>query len=163
MDQFIQSASEELGVPQETGTAATKGLLGLLQDQMDDDAFGQLAGALPGVGALLGGGEESGDAGGGLGGALGGMLGGALGGGAPDAGGGGGGLLGGGGLGGMLGGAMGDMGGLGAIMQLASSGLEKEQLGTFVQLFLNYVQSEAGQEMVGKIVEGVPALKAVLG
>lgn len=166
MDQFIESASDELGVSQETGTAATKGLLGLLRDQMDDDAFGQLAGALPGVGALLGGdakeeGGALGGLGGGLGGSLGGMLGGATGGGSGAGGGALGGL--GGGLGGMLGGAMGDMGGLGAVMQLASSGLDKEQLGTFVQLFLNYVQSEAGQEMVAKIVQSVPALKAVLG
>lgn len=162
MQQFIDLATSQLGVSQETGSTATRGLLGMLSEQMDDGAFSQLTSALPGAEAFLGGGQESG-------GGLGGMLGGALGG--QSAGGGLGGMLGGalggggaaGGLGGMLGGAMGGAGGLGAMMALASSGLEKEQLGTFVQLFFNYVKSEAGQEMVKKIIASVPQLAAFAG
>ena len=147
MQQFIDLATSQLGVSKETGATATRGLLGMLSDQMDDGAFSQLTSALPGAEAFLGGGQESG-------GGLGGMLGGALGGGGGGAAG---------GLGGMLGGAMGGAGGLGALMALASSGLEKEQLGTFVQLFLNYVKSEAGQEMVKKIISSVPQLAAFAG
>ncbi|MCO4768433.1 MAG: DUF2780 domain-containing protein [Deltaproteobacteria bacterium] len=153
MQEFIKLAASQLGVSEDTGNAATKGVLGMLQDGMDGGDFGSLTSALPGAAELLGGGDD----GGGLGGALGGMLGGALGGGDP----------GGGGLGGMLGGALG--GGLGdnpmlaAVMQLAASGLDKEQAGPFIQLFLKFVQDKAGDGLLEKVLAAVPALKALGG
>ena len=153
MQEFIKLAASQLGVPEETGSAATKGVLGMLKDGMDGGDFGSLTSALPGAADLLGGGEE---AGGGLG-ALGGMLGGALGGGG-DAGGGLGGML-----GGALGGALGDNPALAAVMQLASSGLDKDQAGPFIQLFLNFVQQKAGDGLLEKVLAAVPALKALGG
>jgi len=172
MQDFIKMAAGQLGVSEETSSSATKGVLGMLKSNMDGGDFGALAGALPGnIGALLGGGDaaDKGEAGGGLGGALGGMLGGGgggalggalggmLGGGGAAAGATGGGL--GGALGGMLGGDSG--GALAAAMQLASSGLGKEQAGQFVTLFLNHIKSEAGAEMLSKVLSAVPQLKAL--
>lgn len=50
---FIQSASSKLRVSEESAAAATGGLLWIIKNEMPVDAFGELAGELPGAAALL--------------------------------------------------------------------------------------------------------------
>jgi hypothetical protein len=155
MQDFIKMATAQLGVSETTGTQATKGVLGMLQNSMGGADFAQLTQALPGAGALLGGAPAGAAAGGGLGGMLGGALGGALGGGGAPAGGA--------GLGGMLGGMFGEAGSLAAIIELASSGLGKDQAGPFVQLFLDYVKKQGGQDILAKVLAAAPELAKLVG
>ena len=60
---FIQMAMSNLGTSEETVSAATGGLLGILKDNVAGGDFDQLLGALPGAEGLLGGGSSSGGGG----------------------------------------------------------------------------------------------------
>ncbi len=74
MQEFIQLAVSQLGISENSAKTATGGVLEMVKDQVSDEDFGKLAGAVPGLSDMLGGGG-----GGGLGGLMGaasGMLGG---------------------------------------------------------------------------------------
>lgn len=62
--------------------------------------------------------------------------------------------------GGLLGGQLGGAASLLPLIQ--GSGLSGDQAGSFVSLFMNYVKSEAGADMLQKILKGVPQLKSLL-
>lgn len=163
MQDFINMASQQLGISTQQSTSATAGILGMLQKNMGGGDFGKLLGNLPGAGDLLakaGGGSSGGSGGGGLGGMLGGMLGGGGGGG------GGGNALGGimqaaGGLLGGKGGGGDTLGMLGGV--LGSSGLSMDKLAPLMGMFMQYVQGKAGQGGVNSILGALPDLKKFVG
>lgn len=131
MNEFIQLAAKQLGVSEDTSKSATGGMLGLLKDKLDGGDFSQLVNALPGAEALVPSGAKAGAQG-----AIGGLM-------------------------GAVSGALGGGGGsLGALAQLASTGLKMDQIGTFASLFLGFVKSKAGQDLVAKILGSIPELKA---
>lgn len=132
MQDFIQSAVGQLGIDEGTAQSATSSLLGLLKDQGDDAAAGQLMSALPGADGLA---RQAGGAVGGLGGAMG-------------------------GLGAMLGGSAGSA--MGAVSALQSSGLSGDQLGPFVSMFVGYAREKAGPDVVERLLSSVPALKQLI-
>jgi len=130
MNEFIQLVSQQLGVSAETSKSATGGMLGLLKDKLEGGDFSKLVTALPEQ--LVPTGAKAGAQG-----ALGGLM-------------------------GAVSGALGGGGGgsLGALAQLAGTGLKPEQVGTFASLFLGFVKSKAGQDLVAKILGSIPELKA---
>jgi len=132
MNEFIQLVSQQLGVSAETSKSATGGMLGLLKDKLEGGDFSKLVTALPGAEQLVPTGAKAGAQG-----ALGGLM-------------------------GAVSGALGGGGGgsLGALAQLAGTGLKPEQIGTFASLFLGFVKSKAGQDLVAKILGSIPELKA---
>jgi len=138
---FVRSAAGEMGVSESQAESATGGVLKALESGASGSDFQSLLGALPGASDLLskvgsGGGGESG-------GGLGGLLGAA----ASLTGGGGGGL-----------GAA-----AGALSMLQGSGISSDKLGGFVSMFLKFAQSKAGKELIGRLLDGAPALKALIG
>ena len=137
MEQFIQQAVSQLGISDDQARSATGGVLGMLKDNLEGDTFSDLLGKLPGAESLV----DSADSGGGGGG---GLLGGALG-----------------GLGSALGGQLGGAASLLSLIQ--GSGLSGDQAGSFVSMLMNYVKSEAGTELLDKVLKGVPQLKSLLG
>jgi len=149
MQDFIQMAAGQLGISEDSGQSATSGILGLLQDKMGDDDFSGLTSALPGAAQMLAPKEPAGF------GALG-ALGGLLGGGDKDEGPGLGALAG-------LAGSLTGNPSLGALGKLADAGLDLGKVAPFVGLFLQYVQSKAGQEMVGRLLSAMPELRGIGG
>ena len=64
----------------------------------------------------------------------------------------------------MLGGGGGGLGGaLGAVSALTGSGLSADKMGALLPLFLNFAKSQAGEGLVGRLMEGAPALKKLIG
>jgi hypothetical protein len=138
---FIQSAASQIGAGEAATESATGAILQVFQDKADSGDFQQLLDKVPGAGALLskvssGGGAEP-EGGGGM---LGGLMGGAAS-----------------GLGGSLG------AGAGILSLLQKSGLGSDKLGALLPLLLNFLKSEAGEALVGRIVGKVPELKALMG
>lgn len=146
MQEFIEAVAGNLGVGQETAQAATGGLLGLLKENTDADTFGEVMGKLPGAAETMQA-AQSADTGGG-GGLMGG-LGDALGGGLGDA------------LGGMLGGGGGQA--LGALEALSKSGLDMEKIGSFIEMFKEYVLPKLGPDLLKKLAGSIPGLGDLLG
>ncbi len=137
---FIQSAASQIGVGEAATESATGAILQVFQDKADSGDFQQLLDKVPGAGALLskvasGGTEQPGG-----GGMLGGMLGSAAS-----------------GLGGSLG------AGAGILSLLQKSGLGSDKLSALLPLLLQFLKSEAGEALVGRILGQVPELKALLG
>ncbi|MEN6642967.1 MAG: DUF2780 domain-containing protein [Armatimonadia bacterium] len=62
---------------------------------------------------------------------------------------------------GSLGGTLGTVGGL--IAPLTKSGLTQDKASGFIQMFLDYVRSKAGADLLGRIVGQVPGLSALAG
>lgn len=167
MQDFINMAASQLGISNQQSSAATAGILGVLQQKMGGGDFNSLLGNLPGAGDILkqATGGAMGSGGGGSSGGLGGMLGGILGGGSsssssnPL-----GGIMqaAGGLLGGNKGGGGGDvLGLLGGV--LGNSGIGLDKLGPFVGLFMQYVQGQAGQGGLNSILGALPDLKKFIG
>ena len=133
---FIQMAVHDLGVPEGTVKTATTALLGAVEKEADAGDFSQLLGAIPGAAGLLNSSGGTGS-GGGLPGGLVEQAGSAL--------------------GGNLGGAVGLLG------ALQGSGLNTDQFGPFVSLFLKFVNSKAGRELAGRLLAQVPQLAKLAG
>jgi Protein of unknown function VcgC/VcgE (DUF2780) len=182
MQEFIQMAAQQLGISQQQSTAATGGMLGLIQKSMGGSDFNGLLGQLPGasnlLGQVMGGGSAPAPSAPASGVGLGGMLGGLLGGGGGSSAGGiagaVGGLLGGGSGGssnplGAVASLLGGSGGGGAASALSalgvlnSAGLSMDKIGPFVQMFLGYVQNNAGAGAQASIMNALPDLKKLLG
>jgi hypothetical protein len=70
------------------------------------------------------------------------------------------GTLGGGGMMGGLTSAMGQSGG--ALAALRGSGLSASQAGPFVKMLVDYARQKAGPEIVERVVDKVPAIKAMI-
>lgn len=62
---------------------------------------------------------------------------------------------------GSLGGALGSVGGL--IAPLTKAGLSQDKASGFIQMFLEYVRSQASPELLERIVGQVPALSSLAG
>ena len=131
IQEFIQMAAQNLGASESSVTAAASAVLGAVGKEADGGDFQQLLGAIPGAAGLLkgSGGTESG------GGLLGGLMGQA-----------------GSALGGNLGAAVGLLG------MLQGTGLKSDQFGPFVSLFLKFVESKAGKDLVGRLLSQAPQL-----
>lgn len=134
MKELIDQITKSLGIDEQTATSVTGGLLGAIKKEGDPNLVSQLFQKLPGAEALVG----------------------------QAAGGGGGGMLG--GLMGSIGKATGmDLGGAAGLAGLLSkSGLKSDQIGSLVTMFLSFLKSKAGAELVEKVVAQVPALKQLV-
>ncbi|PLX83842.1 MAG: hypothetical protein C0617_09950 [Desulfuromonas sp.] len=133
---FIQMASQNLGINQETASAATGGILGFMKEKVGGADFDELLGRLPGAENLLHGSEEGAEE------HHEGMMGGLMkkvtemlhiGGGA--------------GLAGMLGG----------------SGLDAAKLGPFVSMFVGFLKENANGGLAGRLLDKVPELSKFMG
>ena len=132
---FVRSAAANIGATEGETKEATGGILQALQGGAQGGDFDALLSAIPGAADLLPSGGSSGG---------GGLLGGAAS------------MLSGGGGGG-LGGA------LGALTAMSGSGLSTDKLSSLATLFMNFAKSEAGAELIGRLLDGAPALKKLLG
>lgn len=134
MKELIDQITGALGIDAQTATSLTGGMLGAIRKEGDPDLVSQLFQKLPGAEALIG----------------------------QAAGGGGGGLLG--GVMGSIGKAAGiDLGGAAGLAGLfANSGLKSDQIGTLVTMFVGFLKSKAGAELVEKLLAQVPALKQLV-
>ena len=136
MKELIDQITSQLGVPESNASAATSGVLELIQNNAGEGDFKELLSKLPGASSLL---EQSASSGAQQS-AAGGLLGGVLGAAAS-------------GLGGKLGAAVGLMDVLG------KSGIGSDQSGNFLSLFMNFVKSKAGGELLGRVLGNLPELK----
>lgn len=138
IEDFIQSATTDLGVSEGAARSGVGAVLQMLQQKSDSGDFQQLLGSMPGAEALLskarGASAGAGESGG-LGGALGGLS--SLVGGGSDL--------------------------AGALSLLQGSGLSTDQLGPFVSKFVEFAKSSAGQALVGSILGKVPEIAKFLG
>lgn len=136
IQEFIQMAAQNLGASESSVTSATSAVLGVVEKEADGADFQQLLGAIPGAADLLkgSGGTESG----------GGLLGGLMGQAGPA-------------LGGNLGAAVGLLG------MLQGTGLKPDEFGPFVSLFLNFLKSKAGKDLLGRLLSQAPQLAKLAG
>lgn len=136
IQEFIQMTSQNLGVSENAVKPATAAILGTLRKEAAPGDFEQLLAALPGASDLLG--EQTGE------GKSGGLLGGLM----QHA-------------GAALGGGIGTSAGLLGMLQ--GTGLRADQFGPFVSLFLQFVQSKAGKDLVGRLLARAPELAKLAG
>jgi hypothetical protein len=130
MQEFIQQATQTLGISEATTKAATGRLLGFLDDNGPKAEVGQLLDKLPGARELMSNSAPS--AGGGM-------------------------------LGSLAGAASALGGGGGAASLLAAiqqSGLGAGSAPQLVSMFVSYAKAKAGDDLVGRILNAVPALAA---
>jgi hypothetical protein len=142
MQEFIQMAVKQLGINENQATAATGGILQMIQKHAAPADAKQLIGGLPGADALLQKapqvlGSSSGAGGGGM---LGGVLGKAS---------------------SMLGGQAG--GALGAMAMLQQSGLDMKKAGSLVSLFFNFAKGKLGADLIGRVLGKLPELAKIAG
>ena len=129
---FVDQAAGKLGVSSVDAGTAVSGVLGLIQDKASADDAASLMQAIPGASDLLGARKAEAAQGGGLGGMLG-------------------------SVGGLLGGKAGSALSVMSIFQNAN--MDTGQAGSLVQMLVGYLQENAGQELIGRILEQVPDLK----
>ena len=130
---FIEQAAGTLGVSSDEAGTAASGVLDLIKDKADPSDVTALISALPGAETFLGGSSKSGGLAGGLLGAASGLL------------------------GGKAGTALTVM----SIFQKA--GMDSNQAGSFLGMFMDFITKNAGGDLVGRILEQVPDLKKVVG
>ncbi|MBZ0269042.1 DUF2780 domain-containing protein [bacterium] len=133
---FLSLASSQLGMTEETTRSATGGLLSFIGDKANPQDFQSLLGALPGAEALTKSAGKPSGGGGGLKGAISGLAGSA-------------------GLG-KFGAAA------GLLAKLKGSGMDMDQAGPFVGMFIDFAKKNVDGALIGKILESVPDLKKVL-
>ena len=135
LQDFIATASQQLGADQSQVKSATGGLLKMLKDQGDGADVSSLFSKIPGAEALMGSAPKEEAAGGG-------MLG---------------------GLAGMATSALGGSGGsAGLLGKLLGSGLDMGKLTSFVPMFFNFAKEKAGGDLVGRLLSKVPDLKSLV-
>jgi hypothetical protein len=134
---FIKTAASQIGASESATESGTGSILQALQGGADAGDFQQLLQKVPGAAGVLSKTTGGGDAGGG---GLGGLLGSAA---------------------SSLGGSLG--GGAGILAMLQKSGLGSDKLGALLPLLLQFLKSEAGESLVGRIFGKAPELKALMG
>jgi hypothetical protein len=141
MNEFIQMVTSSLGTSEGTARSATGSLLGFIRDQVGNAEFSQLAQKLPGATDLLQSGatQATGESGG-----LGDMLGGLAGKVASS-----------------VSGDLGSAAGLAGMLK--GSGLELDQTGSFVTMFVDFARDKIGPELVDGLLKKLPELKKLLG
>ena len=140
MEEFIQLATEKLGVSEESVKSAMGAILGLVQKNADGDDFQQLLDKLPGVEGLLSSSGQADSSEEGSGGLLSGLMR---------------------GVGSVIGGKVGDA--LGAASVLNESGLGLGHLGSLVTMFTEFARERVGSELVDKLLANVPGLPGLKG
>lgn len=162
MDDIIKTLAGQLGLSTEQAAGGAGAVINMIRDGIDANDFKKLATMVPEISGWMKAAPKAGDAAGGAG--IGGV-------------GGGGGLLeqagdllgsltggSGGGAGAGAGGVLGSLGGLaGLIGALGKLGIDPETAAKFVPTLLQFLQSKAGSELLGKILANVPALKNLGG
>ncbi len=135
MNEFIQLATSKLGTHEDIARSATGSLLGFIQGQLGKNDFSQLIEKLPGASDLLEQSSAKARAASGLGGMLGDLA-------------------------GQVASAVGsDLGAAtGLVAQLEESGLELDQAGSFVTLFIDFVRGKLGSGFVDGILQELPEL-----
>ena len=134
LQSFLSETSAKMGVSLDSTKSATSVLLGLVGQKAGEDQLAALTDKIPGLTALRRAPQESTRSGG-----LGGMIS---------------------GLGQAMTGAPGDkLGGVASLLgAFQDSGLDLNQSGTFVNLFFSFAKSQAGKEIVDRIVGKMPEL-----
>jgi hypothetical protein len=132
---FLKQASETIGLSDDSTKTATGALLNLVGEKAGKDDLNELVGKIPGAESLLS--ETKGSGSGGMLGGLGKAVSGAL--------------------GGKLGGAASVLG------AFKSSGLDMEQSTKLVTMFFGFAKTQAGGDVVGRILNKIPELKKLLG
>jgi len=135
MQELIQMVMSQMGTSEEGATGAVGGIMGMIRDEADPDDFAELQQKVPGTEEVIQKAEAQ-EGGGGIGGLLGGAA-------------------------SMVGGAGG--GALDLMGILGKAGIDADQAGPLVGMVLNYLKSEAGQELVGRILGQVPQLARLAG
>jgi hypothetical protein len=134
MDEFIQMAVDKLGVNEDTARKATGGLLSFLQKHADSGVMQELFSKIPGAKELVQqapqqGGENKGGEGGGM-------------------------------LGRAMGAVSEKLGGTAGLMGvLKQSGLGTDKIGSFVNMFIQFVRDKAGSDVADKLLSSVPQLQ----
>ncbi len=137
MEEFIQSLSQRLGLPETVVRQSASVLLGLIKEHTQGTTYEKFVTMIPGADSLANAPSPTGENAGGL---LGGLLSAA---------------------GGMLGGQTADL--AKAAAALKESGLETSQIPTFITGFIDEAREMAGPETVARILESFPALGTFLG
>jgi len=136
LQSFINQAAGTIGVSATDAGTATSGILGLIQDKANTADASQLLKALPGAADFLGKAEANSSAGG--------MMGSLMG-----------------AAGGLLGGKAGSALSVLGIFQKAN--MNTDQAGGFAGMFMDYVTKNAGNDLVGRILDQIPDLKKLIG
>ncbi len=132
IQELIGQVTSQLGMDEGGAQNAVGSLMGFVKDQAGDEVFSKLEGAIPGVSDLAsntGEGESSGGLMGGLMGAASSMLGDKLGGAA------------------------------GLVGALTNTGLEGDQMGSFVGIVTNFIKDKAGDGIFASLLDAVPEVK----
>lgn len=134
MNEFIQMATSNLGLSEDSARSATSGLLQLIQEQVGGDAAKQLMQQLPGSQGLLE--KASGET---LSTGLGGVVS---------------------KIGSMFGGNLGVSAGVIGI--LGKAGLSADKIGPFASLFVEFLRNKAGAGPVDRVLDRLPELKEIV-
>lgn len=134
MHEFLQMASERIGIREDTARSASSRILEVLREYGEDGDVEALLAKLPDVESLWGA-ESNGHSAGLLG------------------------LLAGGG-GSRLGANLGAL--AGAVTSPRHSGISGAQLGSLVKLFVGYAREHAGDELVDRLLDQAPVLKTLV-
>lgn len=137
MEELIQMATTQLGLPEERVRSATGGLLQMMQGNSDEKDFSTLLQQVPGADKLVKAAPAA------DGGESGGMLGGLLNTAAAA-------------VGGKAGSALGFAG------IMSQSGLDAGQLGSLGAMLLPFLKGKVGGEVLGKLVSRIPELNSLL-
>jgi hypothetical protein len=145
IDQFIQQATQQLGISGDQAKSATGGLLGMIKQHAPAGEFSQLLNKVPGAEQLVNqfGNQAPAASGGGGGGGLGGLMGMASG------------LLGGG-----KGGGLGDVAGL--MSMLGNNGISADKGMNFASMLLGFLKQQGGSDLLSSVVKNVPGLGSLL-
>jgi hypothetical protein len=140
MQAFINMAASQFGIDPSVAQGLAGAVLGQVKENADAGDFGALQDAVPGVAEALAA-DAGGDSGGGGGGLMGGLLGGAV--------------------SALGGGALGDA--MGLVQKFSGAGLDTDQAGGFAKMLFDFLKSQAGEAIVGKLMQNAPsALSALL-
>ncbi len=133
--EFIGQATQTLGLSEGTAKAATGGILKLIQNKASSDDFAKIKESIPGIDSLLQS-APSGENTGGLSGLLS-KITSAFGGSGSSA--------------------------LGLAGMLGQSGLSSEKIAPFVSQLLGFLKTNAGENLVSKLLSSIPDLKKFAG
>ena len=137
MNQIITLLSQKLGLPEETVKSGLATILRLLKEKTAGSDFEKLIALIPGAADLLASAPAASSDAGGL---LGGILGAA---------------------GGLLGGQAADA--AKALSAFQAAGVPVDKIAPLARGFFDQIQASGGAELTDKLMESIPALKAMLG
>ena len=136
MDELIQRLTSQLGIDASVAETATGKAMSMIKDNVGEDVFSQISGAIPGASEAAAG-EPEPASGGGMLGKLAGMAAGKLGGNAGA--------------------------GLELGASLSGAGLESGQVGGFVQQLVDFIREKAGDQVIDQVLAKFPMLKQLIG